>query len=625
MRSQHTRIYASFHSDNPNNYDSHRGLDRDLRFDFIGLTTDKGFGEASGTWTLTLKPRRQEIDDLLDLFDDPEGVWVRLAAFINGETFDLMIGNVDSLQSSVTRGGKGERLETITVTGRDHGKVFETTMMHINPFERGGVIAAVPAYDIMHRSLQGKPHDFISTLVREWIGNNEITDSQWRLPSSLFGGRKFYDVLNTTTISRRTRGDCQDPNVFQPDQMSRALWDAMTELSNGLLNEMWTDLAPNPGAEAGTLPVDPVTGATLPVPDVNRMLPAIYLRERPFPAKIPGVHRSRWDRLPTFDIYPDDVAKTSFSKGGGANKHNFWMLEGQGLQSRPMGQWALIQGRTGNTQGKPGGFPIYDIESIRRFGLRRFSQSTKFLPLIDTDVGEIAYTVSALWLQLVHDWYVVAPMEISGELTTSRMMPWIRVGTRIRLHTRTGRKIIFYVEHVNQSYSYPGAGATSLTLTRGEPEDRDYLDEVYERVYHLAEGHTLNDLHEDHPEIGPEPLSPEEETSIREAEDPGAAVDGLVIGDVELTLTGGDVVLADEIVVSSSQDADPAMNHDNMMLPTEDEFQSQPPAIPDLGRVDSVPIDTSGESTEAIINRLVESGEMTPEEATLILDPTEEP
>lgn len=595
----HTRVRVSFHSYPDNGYDSNRS--DPAPFKVIGFTSGKGFGEPAGEFTLRLKPTKQDAPSLLDLWNDPEGVWVKIEFLINGVAVDTVFGNIDSVREQSVREGSGARTVTFTVTGRDHGKVFAQTEMHINVYERGGALPAIAAYTIAHRSLQGKPHDFVRTLVREWIGNNEVADTQWVFPPSLYGGARFYDVLNLTTISDRTRGDAQDLNLFSPDQQGRKLWDAMQEYSNGVLNEMWTDLAPDP-ARAGTrAATDPVTGRPLAVRQLSGLKPALYLRERPFPTFVGGLMSNKWEHLPTHDVYPEDIRERDITKGGGANKHNFWFLEGDGLQSRSIGMHARIQEETGLPPGRPGNFPIYDIDNTRRYGLRRFSQSTKFLPITDSTLAEIVFAVSGDWLQMLHDWYVVAPFELSGTIQTTRALPWIRVGHRIREHTRTGALIIYYVENVDHSYSFSAQGATAsttLTLTRGEPEDRHFLREVYERLESSAR--TVGAL--ENRAVGLEGAAaeapPSQSEAVREAPDAEAAdraaseVDG-----ISSTLVDGVHQFEPSVFsLPSSQQADPDMNHDGMM--PEDDMTELPSHRTDveeprdLGSLDPVTITT---------------------------------
>lgn len=523
--SQSTRTTVSFHTDPRNGFDGTDKAGRHL-FRVVGHTFHKSLGDPAGNFTLTLK-RAPGAPPLDELWRDPEGVWLKLGMLVNGVPCDVSLCNIDTIQPSVMRGDRGERAETLNIAGRDHGKVFGDTELHINIFEREGSIPMVPLYDALHQSLQGKPHDFVTALIEQWLGNNKLADAQWQLPASLYQGKRFFDILNMTTVSKKTRGDLQDPSLLNPDQQGRKLWDALQEYANGLLNEMWSDLATDPTGRAFAQ-MDPVTGRALEVRQLSNLRPALYLRERPFPSH--ELKHAKWDRLITHNIYPEDVKARSLAKGGAANRHNYWLLDPIGLNAKGYELFYKIQEETasvgpdgsGLLNGQPGRVPIYDLDSIRKYGMRRFSQSTRFLPLTDDQDAETAYSISARWLQLIHDWYVVAPLEVSGNITLGRAMPWIRVGHRIREHLRDGRQIVYYVEGVEHKHQFPTPGNTVLTLTRGEPVGRDFLHEVYEHIFsnaHETTGEPDADIEEatDEPEVNDD----------SQAADPGMNFDGV--------------------------------------------------------------------------------------------------
>lgn len=583
--STHTRVVFSFHTWESNGFDQDARGDLRVPYRVQGFNYQKSFGDAAGQFSLQMKATDQDAESLLDLWDDPEGVWVRLQYQINGVPADICLGNIDTIKESIKRGVKGERALSFTITGRDHGKVFETTETYLNTFERGGQLPSAIMYDTTSEDVEGPPDRIVRALIRSWLGNEEISDSVWTFPPSLYGGRRFYDVLNKTTISQRLRGRLLYMQLLNPSTMEGQLWDAMQEFSNGLLNEMWSDLAPDPNLSASAREKDPVTGAELPVRQLVGLTPAIYLRERPFPTKVEGANRRKWSRLPTHDIYPQDVSGQDLSKGGGANKHNFWILDAQGAQARSYRVHYTVSQETGGDPGDPGGIPIYDIDNIRKVGLRRFMQGTRFLPFNEEDIASIAYATSARWLQLCHDWYAPAPLEISGSLQIARAMPWIRIGHRIRWHRRVGSPIEFYVEGVNHSYTYPQGATTGLTLTRGEPTNRDLLGEIYARREHSD---TVGDLEHTATGLGvaSETATHEQLQAVREAPDAATAraaaesVDG-VPGTPETTqaaqsgggadepadmvFTVGEVdALAQQREARTSQETDPDMNHDAM-------------------------------------------------------------
>lgn len=597
LHTQH-RVRFSFHTWESNGFDTSVLGGLRLPFRVQGFNYTKAFGSASGQFSITLKATEQDAGTLLDLWKDPEGVWMKIQYLINGQSCDVLLGNIDTIKESTRRQGQGERSVSLAITGRDHGKVFENTETFVNIFERDGRIPQAVLYDAFADDVQGRPDEIIRALIRTWLGNNEVSDSIWTLPPSLFGGRRFFDVLNRSTISRRTRGELISMQLLNPSSMQGQLWDAMQEWSNGLLNEMWTDLAPDPKIPPAGLKDDPVTRRKLAVRALVGLTPAVYLRERPFPTRVENANRRRWDRLPTHDIYPWEVSAKELTKGGGQNKHNFWILDAMGAQGRGYGTHARVAEETGGEAGEPGNIPIYDLDSIRKFGLRRFQQGTRFLPFNEASIAEIAYATSAQWLQLVHDWYAVAPLERTGTITVARAMPWIRIGHRIKLHERSGPACIYYVEGIAHSYSYPGAASTTLTVTRGEPEDRDYLDELYEA---REEGHsdTTGALENVAPGLGAASettASSEQLEAVREAPDAATAraaaeaIDGVPStpettqdadagagfqepADMEFIINDeGEAVVASE---GDSQSTDPDMNQDDL-LPENDGFQSLP-------------------------------------------------
>lgn len=477
--SVHTRVGVEFFTDSDNGF-SGRIDESDLPFLLTSASVKKAFGNASGEFTLSFKPT-DPYEDLRDLWKEPEDVWVKIVFIVNGFVYESMFGLVDNVREETIREDQGARPQTFEVVGRDFGKVLETTELFINIFERDGALTAIiPMYDSLQQNLQGAPHDFILALMEAWVGNNGLSDAQWKLPSNLYGGISFFDTVNLSTVSRKTKGHMQDPTILQPDQNRRKLWDAMQEYSNGVLNELFFDLGPNP-AQLGGFHKHPVHQGEFLSPiyptSVQNLAPCLYLRERPFPEK---GDRSRWDALPTFDLKRGDIQKRHISKGGAQARFNFWMLEGQSLQAKGIEQFALVQERAEN--GKPGGFPIYDVESIRKHGLRRFHQGTRFIPLVDEEVGPKAYIELTKWLQKVHDWYVPGPRHQSGSITTTYAMPWVRIGQRVREFLNNGRRVIFYVEGVEHRYNYPNNGMSSFQLTRGEFEDEDLLQEIYDEI-----------------------------------------------------------------------------------------------------------------------------------------------
>jgi hypothetical protein len=163
------------------------------------------------------------------------------------------------------------------------------------------------------------------------------------------------------------------------------------------------------------------------------------------------------------------------AKGGPAHRFNYWLIEVAGRQGIEL--QAILQ-QQGARPGRPGSIPIWNLTSIEKHGLRKWQQGTSYLPISSRERGTQFSQLAANWLRRIHDWYVVAPLELSGTLTTSRLRPEIRIGQRVRERRRDGT-IFYYVEGVTNTYTYGTAGRTMLTVTRGEYEDEDHLRHVY--------------------------------------------------------------------------------------------------------------------------------------------------
>ena len=467
----HTRAIVAFHSDE--GFDGIVNGEHPRIGRIMSVSMTKSFGGASGSFTITIKkpPRPQGVAgsvsrssrSWLRLWPDPENTWVRISFIVDGEVIAGTWGLIDTISESTSRSGGGAQSETYTISGRDFGKVFEETRVFVNVFNTSSVRSTIATQrSIPVGTLVGTPEVFVRALIEMWLANNNMTEKVWEFPESLrHYGLSFYDVLNKSTIQcmNAGNGETHDNTLLQPDQQSgQPLWGSLQQYSNGLMNELWVDLAPPAGGHARHLAA---------------LEPAIYLRERMF-----RTHASsrRWESLRTRVLRPEDVLVRQVSKGGAANRFNYWKLDGGFLGSGFANQ-ELVQD-LGPEAYRPGSIPIINDESIRKHGLRPYQQTSNFLPMDDTENGQNFLTLASNWLQRLHDWYSVAPLELTGTLTTSRIFPEIRIGERVREDRAEGR-IIYYVEGVEHSYRYPGNGSSKITVTHGEYEGEDLLERVY--------------------------------------------------------------------------------------------------------------------------------------------------
>lgn len=574
----HTRALVSFHTHDSNDIG---GLLASLDGAVIGppgtasgdiahvvaVSTQKMFGR-SGTFTVQVKKPQTVFQrrSWLRFLRDPEALWCRIRFICDGQLIDTMLGIVDSVKETVTRTATGERAEIYEISGRDFGKVFETTEIFANLFDLEGTKSFTEVASAAMEQLVGTPSHFIRMLIEIWLGNNDLTESQWVMPNSLARGLTFFQVLRLRLqeMNIETHGELFDPNFISVDGMNgKKLWDTMSTYHNSILNEMWWDLAPRRDSRT-----------------YAEMVPTLYLRERPFPIRSRDGRtlRRRWDSIRTRVLELGDVTGRSIVKGGAANRYNYWQLNGAGVFGSDYGiQAVLQQGVAGVEPGRPGNHPIWNLQSIHEHGLRRWVGQTNYLPIARDDERAGWIELCARWLKKVHDWYAPAPFQLSGTLTTSRVMPEIRIGERIKEERREG-KVIYYCEGVAHEWSYPGAGRTSLTVTRGEYEGDDLLHLVYEQ---FTNPRTLT---------APERCMITEDTPLEEIEDMVRRGCGFEVAPISRPLVlpgfegpseGSVSELGDEMSVEDTQRSLQAERDGSSMSFSLDEAEEGDPAVED--------------------------------------------
>lgn len=467
-----TRVIIAFHSDNGfdgivNGYNRHIGR-------IVSVQTSKSFGGASGSFSITIKkPPHFGSTSLLRLFPDPEGTWVRISFIVDGTVISTMWGNVDTVSESTGRSGNGARAETYTITGRDIGKVFEETKVFFMPYTGTAVRSLIGTMNaVANQALGPTPDMFVRQYIELWLGTNRMTEKVWELPRSMWNvaGTSFYDALNRSTIQCMNEGNglTFDNTGMSPQSATgQALWDVLQQYANGCLNEMWVDLAPRPWD----------------LRNLAALEPAIYLRERMFPTAslnadgtFSGEFTRRWNKLRTRILNLQDIQSRQVARGGAANRHNYWELKASFLGSA-LGAQYLAQD-LGARPFRPGSMPIVNAESIRKFGVRPFFATTNFCPINDPERQANFLVLASNWLKKMHDWYGVAHMELTGTLSTSRIFPEIRIGERV-VEKRHDGDITYYVEGVDHSWAYPGAGSTHITVTHGAYEGEELLERLY--------------------------------------------------------------------------------------------------------------------------------------------------
>ncbi len=551
-RSANTRCIVSFHSDDDFDgtiQDAHPVLGR-----IVGVSTSKSFGGASGSFSVTIKKPTNLTTAWHRLFSNPEGTWVRITYLVDGQGIPVLWGMVDAIQENTVRSDTGTRTETYTVTGRDFGKVFEDSKTLISLFAVHNLDLVLGMYQAANIDpYVGTADGIVKKAIDIWLGNGGLASKQYRLPKSLAeiaNAQSIYDAINFSTIQKFDDGNgiTEAMSIINMDQQSGgALWDLLQQYCNGVLNEMWVDLAPHPE----------FNGA---------MRPAFYLRERIFRTQ---EGNTRWDQTRVRKLEKADVRSRSLAKGGAANRYNYWVITGSVL-----GDQFETQAQThsmGLEPFKPGAIPIINVESVQRHGLRPYTVNTNFLPFFKQGEGTNFIRLAANWLKRIHDWYGVAPFQLSGTITTTRMFPEIRIGERIQ-ELRDEGTVTYYVEGVDHNWSHPGAGSTTITVTHGQYATEPALADLYAQYETPAANAAALDA-----------IDKQERLDTRAAD--------LALIDEHQTVVPGDIVNA----TSADETAAKAKNADSGMMPGKDGPSSQATKV------------ATGESQDPVADKEVET------------------
>lgn len=468
-----TRVRARFHGESGHAYSGVVDGYRPQFGTIIGFSSSKNKSSPSGTWALTVKRPDTMTHEkwMATLWPDPEGTWVELDWICNGQTISGMLGNIDTVSHNTSADGSGAVSTIYTIAGRDHGKVFEQTVCWINIFDGGGVLNNAAMYATMEAFLGGTgvggtPAYYVRGLIEAWIGNYNLTEPQWTMPQSL-GGMPFYKMIDLSNIALMAPADGNliDATVINIATSGSTLWSTIMDYANVILNEVIVDLAPPRGVPAS----------------LSGWKPSICLRRMPFATRS---DRTSWDMLRTRTLDPSDIKAESTTRGGAENRFNYWQLR---LEPEGHDTDAIVQTESGSP-GIPGSNPIWSIDSIRKHGLRRWTQATKYLQMDNEGYRPTLADLASQWLLLCHDWYVVSPYQRTGTITTTRAFPEIRVGEKLRAN-REGRSsyIDYYVEAVSNTWVHGEAGATTVTVSRGEENREDHLAYAYAQLGYAAQ------------------------------------------------------------------------------------------------------------------------------------------
>lgn len=486
----HTQVLVSFHTWKPERIDAfavqRTGAGQYRIYSSLTTitTTKTKTGPAGGQVAIRMKgtPGHGEYEHVPWPNLIEEGDWWSFDVIKNGRMIGGLCGRIDEISLNATVSGQGAAMVEVTVIGRGVGFALDDTAVYFNPYDDTADNAVGEDMEQIIGSAAGAPHEVITNLIRGFMGGNPEIDplgGHTYAPPTLLEGRDrqmrqqfaaasgangvswldFVDLSTTSNggyVQEDLRGKAVTPTIFGT-QEATDLWSFLNSWYNPTLNELYFDVAPTPG-----------------LPKKGNLV----FREKPFVNAADG-HDSPWFSLRTWTV---DAAKlTAANLSRGRHRLNHFHLLGDMVPGLSEDSYAIYQ-------------PAMDIESIRRHGLRRLQENTRYYAEFGTD-GAAGEFINDGWLGLVISWNVLNHEYWAGRLDIGEMLPQIRVGQklavingpianyrafpddgsfrRLRMESDAAdATLTFYVEAVQQTY-VEGANPqarTSVQVSRGYVE-----------------------------------------------------------------------------------------------------------------------------------------------------------
>jgi len=426
----------------------------------IGVNTSKDMGSASGSFSIQLKPSAVA-ESLLDRLEDDD--WVDIEFLEHNRPYHVMRGLLDEIRSTKAVGGHGATMESFTLTGRDFGKIWETTPVWFSPLATNDIISQAVAIEVFNGipGVLGNPAQAVEAYLKSFLEqSSQQAGPNWNPPRGMPGIIKDSFIPSVNFSSGGFRNVPErinfNKNYLQPNG---TLWDLAVQHSDPLFCEVYADLQPhgNPyGAE--------IANRTAMEPKDTKM--TVTVRDKPFP-----ISRTTQQMLPDYyegivpliEIKRQDVLTADVGRSG-IERFNAFYVASLILQEE-MGSEALTLLS-----------PLIDLEDVKLHGLRRMDVQSSCAPSAkNINAGLMAEQQR----HLIRDWYCLNPYFLSGTITLGRGHPEIHIGNRVIIpgasisRTEQLKDEIYYVESVSNNWQFGTPTQTVLGVTRGWRGDDD--------------------------------------------------------------------------------------------------------------------------------------------------------
>ncbi len=427
----------------------------------IACATTKALGQASGSFVVTLKPGR-EASRLIDRLTDD--AWVDIVFYRHARPWHTMRGLLDEIRRTDVMGGGGATVSRFTLTGRDHGKIWEVTPVWFSPWANDLVTDAV-ANQVFQGVPQvlGAPPDVVQAYLKSFLEAIGQRGPDWRPPSTLPGlqGPAFLQnvVFHTAGYQNVPARRAFNPNYLSPQG---TLWALAVQQADPAFVEVWTDLLP------GGDPLSAQLASGEPVP-VGKAQMTVVVRDRPFPTLSTEGHlkgyQDAWGSLPIARIPRQQVLQLDLGRSGLERFNAFFVAHYLQQEAMKAGALNILA-------------PLLDEQDMQVHGLRRYDVQGSMMP--DPVMNVSDQMMIETQRALARDWYCMNPYLLSGQVELAIGRPDIRVGQRVVIPELRAPELVFgggptlpqpeinlYVEQVGHSWQFGQTTKTHLGVTRG--------------------------------------------------------------------------------------------------------------------------------------------------------------
>lgn len=440
----------------------------------INVHTHKDLGSASGTFSITVKPSREAETLFKRLVDDD---WIDIVFYKNDEGYHVMRGLIDEIRRPRRVGGTGATVENFVISGRDFGKIWESTPIWFSPIANDFITSIQSKISLQYiPEMSGHPGKvplvFLKTFIEPMFSMAGINWDPPKgmpglMPGTFLRNVNFQEskeelaaqLLDSTKIgsSKYFQNKPQrlnfNPNGISPDGMA---WDLAKEYSDPNFTELYVDILPNGD------PFSPRISLGDPISPLETQM-AVVIRDKPF--LVSGsvmtslVYLPSWATLPTHTLARQEIVDDDVGRSGFERYNAFYVT--------PKVSQELLQ-----TFGVQAMAPFIDKNSIKRHGLRRLDVLSSVLA--DTLNGVTEHTLNLYQKMILRDWYCLNPYFLSGTITTGHGRPDIKIGSKLRIPGVFSINPLdnepdetYYIESVDQDWTAGPGMRTSIGVTRG--------------------------------------------------------------------------------------------------------------------------------------------------------------